>query len=378
MISLPEAEQRLVERCEQWVTQRVEPEAGRWERERAFPSDALIAAAELGLTRLQVPPQLGGLGTSFACKASIAEVLARGDFGLAMSVVNSQNVAEELARWAPEPVAKRWVSAIGTGACVGCTALTEPGAGSDFAAIRTTARHTAEGWRLDGRKAWITNARVADVVIVFAQTQPGAGAAGIAGFVVDASRAGFARDDEPSLAAPSSMGTAGFRLDGYVARDEELLHAPGTGFKRALQSINGARVYVAAMCCGMVTACLTRAAEHGTHRQTFGKPLREHQAWRFLLAEAAIELQAARLMVADAACAIDAGADVQVRAAKAKVFATRMAERHVRSLGHALGAEGLRERHPFVRHLVGAQVATLVDGATEMLLERIARRFEDP
>lgn len=378
MMTLPEAEQRLVEQCARWVAERVVPEAGRWERERAFPSDALVGAAELGLTRLRVPPALGGLGMSFACKARIAEVLAAGDFGLAMSVVNSQNVAEDLAHWAAGPVARRWVGAIGTGARVGCTALTEPGAGSDFAAIQTTAVRTGDGWRLDGCKAWITNARVADVVIVFAQTQPGMGAAGIAGFVVDASRVGFARDDERPTGAPYSMGTAGFRLDGYVAHDEELLHPPGTGFKRALQSINGARVYVGAMCCGMVAASLRCVAEQGARRQTFGKALREHQAWRFMLAEATVDLQAARLMVADAAQAIDAGADVQARAAKAKVFATRMAERHVPALGHAMGAEGLRDRHPFLRHVVGAQVATLVDGSTEMLLERIARRLDDP
>ena len=378
MITLPEAEQRLVERCERWVAESVVPEAGRWERERVFPAGALVGAAELGLTRLRVSPRLGGMGASFACKARIAELLAGGDFGLAMSVVNSHNVAEELARWAPEAVVQRWVGAVGTGACIGCTALTEPDAGSDFAAIRTTAARTGDGWRLDGRKAWITNARAADVVIVYAQTQPGAGAAGIAAFVVDASRAGFARDDEPCSGAPWSMGTSGFRLDGYVARDEELLHPPGTGFERALQSINGARVYVAAMCCGMVAASLRCAAEHGDRRQAFGRVLREHQAWRFLLAEAAVDLRAARLMVADAAQAIDAGADVRTRAAAAKVCATRMAERHVRALGHALGAEGLRDRHPFMRHIVGAQVATLVDGSTEMLLERIARRFEDP
>jgi alkylation response protein AidB-like acyl-CoA dehydrogenase len=114
------------------------------------------------------------------------------------------------------------------------------------------------------------------------------------------------------------------------------------------------------------------ASEYGSSRHTFGMPLHAHQGWRWNLADAAIELAAARLLVEDAAARIDGGASVQTAAAQAKVFATRMAERHIAALMHAMGAEGLREQQPFLRHLAAAQVATLVDGSTEMLLERVA------
>ena len=113
-------------------------------------------------------------------------------------------------------------------------------------------------------------------------------------------------------------------------------------------------------------------------RHSFGKPLHEHQGWRWSLADAAIELEAARLLVDAAASRIDSGSDAQAAAARAKVFATRMAGRHVAALMHAMGAEGLREHHPFLRHLAAAQVATLVDGSTEMLLERVARGLRRP
>ena len=210
-------------------------------------------------------------------------------------------------------------------------------------------------------------------MVVYAQTEPGSGARGIAAFVVDGTRQGFVRGAPADTNAARGIDTGGFRLQAYRARADELLHPPGQAFKAALTSINGARTYVAAMCCGMVDECLQAARTFGSQRRTFGKSLHEHQGWRWSLADAAIDLEAARLLVGAAADLIDAGRDAQAAAAKAKVFATRMAGRHIAALLHAMGAEGLREHHPFLRHLAAAQEAKLVDGSTEMLLERVAR-----
>ena len=373
-------ESALVARAVALARDIVAPQAAAWERERRIGREALAAAVEIGLTRLQVPTAFGGLGMSYACKASVAEALAAADFGFAMSLLNTHNVAAALARFAAPHVAQRYVADLIAGARLGCTALTEPGAGSDFAAIVTGATPVAGGWRLDGAKAWITNAAEADVLVVYAQTEPGSGARGIASFVVDGRRAGFVRDRAYALGGQHTIGTGGFRLDAYVAADDELLLAPGQAFKAALNSINGARTYIAAMCCGMVDACLQVARPHGESRRSFGRPLAEHQGWRWRLAEAASELAACRLMVERAAALIDAGADARLESAQAKLLATRMAERQIPALAQAMGAEGLREHHPFSRHLVGARVAGLVDGSTEILLERIAavlRRRDD-
>jgi alkylation response protein AidB-like acyl-CoA dehydrogenase len=326
---------------------------------------------DLGLTRVQVPASFGGLGYSFSCKAQIADVLAAGDFGFTMSLINTQNVAANLARNARPEVAARYVPDLIAGRCLGCTALTEPGAGSDFAAIETRASRDGDGWLIDGAKAWITNASDADVVILYAQTESGSGARGIAAFVIDGRRDGFVREPPYALGGQHAIGAGGFRLEGYRARDEELLQPAGKAFKAALASINGARTYIAAMCCGMVGEALDVAVTFGRLRKTFGKPLAEHQGWRWRLAEAASELAACRLMVARAAMQIDEGSDAQLSAAQAKLLATRMAERQIPALAQAMGAEGLREHYPFSRHLLGARVAGFVDGSTEMLLERI-------
>ena len=366
------AEAALVGLAADLARQQVAPQAARWERERRIGHEALQAAAELGLTGLQVPVAWGGLGASFACKAALAEVLAGADFGFTMSWLNTQNVAAKLARDAPAALAARYVPALIAAQRLGCTALTEPSAGSDFGAITTLATPCDGGWRISGAKAWITNAAEADVVVLYAQTEPGSGGRGIACFLVDGQRAGFMREPAFALGGQHSIGTGGFRLDGYLADQAEMLHPPGQAFKAALVSINGARTYIAAMCCGMVAEALRVAQAHGTQRHSFGLPLAGHQGWRWRLAECASELAACRLMVAQAARQIDAGQDTQLIAAQAKLLATRMADRQLAALSQAMGAEGLREQHPFARHLMGARVAGFVDGSTEMLLERIS------
>jgi alkylation response protein AidB-like acyl-CoA dehydrogenase len=376
MTDLRLEERQLLERAREFARQQVAPQAAHWARERLTCAQLFPPAASVGLLGLQVPLSHGGSAMSFACKAQVAEILAAADFGVAMSLINTHNVAEQMARMGQPSIVQRFVPGLVAGRIGACTALTEPTAGSDFSAIQTQAVSVPGGWQLDGSKTWITNAVHADVIVVYAQTQPGAGAAGIAAFVVDAHRPGFHRGPLTPMGPLTSMGTGEFSLDGYLCKDEELLSPAGEAFKDILRAINGARAYVAAMCCGMVGECLRVASAFGLQRQTFGKSLLAHQGWRWQLADTAIDLEAAQLMVRHAASLIDAAVDAQSACAKAKIFSTRMAQKHVAALMQAMGAEGLREEYPFVRHLAAAQVAGLVDGSTEMLLERIAKDFK--
>ncbi len=354
------------------------PGAPRWEAERRIAREAIAAAADIGLTGLEVPLAWGGLGLGYAVKARVAEILGAADFGFTMSLLNTHNIAAKLAREAPPELARRYLPDLLSGRRLGCTALTEPSAGSDFGAIVTAATRTPQGWRLDGAKAWITNAAQAEVIVLYAQTAAGSGGRGIACFLVDAQRPGFVREPAFALTGQHAIGAGGFRLEGYLATDAEMLQPPGRAFKSALASINGARCYIAAMCNGMVGEALRVALDHGRTRQAFGRPLADHQGWRWRLAEASTELAASRLLVAQTAAQIEAGADAQLAAAQAKLFATRLAERQLPVLAQAMGAEGLREIHPFGRHLAGARVASFVDGSSEMLLERIAALQRNP
>ncbi|PRY99291.1 butyryl-CoA dehydrogenase/acyl-CoA dehydrogenase [Jezberella montanilacus] len=374
-------EQQLIDGATEIAEAVRHADAPRWNSTNASTRHYLKLAANKGLMGIQVPITWGGSQASFQCKAAIAEILAGADFGFSMSLINTQNIAVVLSQWMTQPtgseaqalLAARIIPSLLNADKTGCTALTEPHAGSDFAAINTLAVGQGDGWTISGEKAWIINAQFTDFVVMYAQTQPGSGAAGIAAFLIDAHRAGFERDLNFGSEASASLGTSGFKLNGYIATKEEMIHPAGLAFKRALESINAARTYVAAMCCGMVADCLRVAVDYGSKRTAFGVMLAEHQGWRWRIAEAAVDLEAARQLVQAASKAIDENQPVVELAAKAKVFAVRMAEKHTAALLHSMGANGLKDEYPFVRHMVGAQIAGFTDGSTEMMLERICK-----
>ncbi|WP_067217505.1 acyl-CoA dehydrogenase family protein [Stappia indica] len=348
------------------------------EQAAAGPLDAaanaqlLLRAAELGLTGIEVPRSVGGLGLGFREKAKACEILAGVDFGFALSLVNTHNVAARLAVTAPPELAARLLPDLLAGRHHACTALTEPHAGSDFFAISTMAQRTGDGWCLHGEKAWIANGAVAGLSIVYAQTGTVGERDGIAAFLV--------RLDDPAVSRTACSvdafvpaPTGGFALDAYRVPDGEMLLPPGGAFRAILNEINGARAYVAAMCCGMLAAALESAHGFGRERRSFGQPLQAHQHWRLRVAEGEVALAAARALTAAAVEAVaEEAASAQLLAAQAKIAATHALGRWMPELLHALGAAGLSGQTPMKAHLAAAQVVGLVDGSTEMLLERVA------
>jgi len=375
-LALSQAESRLLEQAREFSRREVGPNAARWERERLYPRESIRAAAALGLTRIQVPAALGGLDLRFRAKVRVLEEIARDDFAFAFALVNTHNSASRLARDGNDSQRARYLAGLMRGELIGAVSLTEPTAGSDFPSIRTRAERVAGGWLLNGEKAWLTNGSAVDVIVVYAQTEPAAGASGIAAFVVDARREGFERGAAYALAGAHAIGAAGFRLSNYFAADDELFYAPGAAFKNALGSITGARIYVAAMCCGMVEEALELALARARARSTFGRPLIERQGLRWMLADVATDLDAARLLSYRAARLLEAGQDAVLAAAHAKKFAARVAELRLPQCMQVFGAEGLMEAHPFGRHLAAARAANYADGSTEMQNERIAAYLE--
>ncbi|MFM9940700.1 MAG: acyl-CoA dehydrogenase family protein [Hyphomicrobiaceae bacterium] len=362
-----------VEAAQHFADTMITPNISAWTDNKCLPRDAFTRAAAVGLTGIEVPQALGGMGCSFSTKMRIAEILAAADFGVAMALINTHNVARKLADHPDTFLAKSHLPALLKGDRIGCTALTEPGAGSDFAAITTRGKASAGGWVLNGEKAWITNATVADCFVTYIQTKEAGDISGIACVLVEANREGFVRGTASDPVGLHTIGSGSFRLVDYIARDAEMIGNPGAAFKSILREINGARIYVAAMCCGMLQSAIDIVGAYGARRQTFGKPLVDHQGWRWVLAEAASQTAAVRALVQAAAAQLDANADVQLIAAQTKIVATRAVESHLPALAHLMGAEGLRHNCPLGRHLVGARFAGLVDGSTEMLLERVAK-----
>ena len=369
-------ERGLLDEAARFRRDHVAPHAAAWERARQVPRETLREAARVGLTGIEVPRVQGGQGAGFIAKALIAEELARSCMAFAFSLINTQNVAARIARQGSPAQIERYLAPLLSGEIVGGTSLTEPQAGSDFPAIATTARRVAGGWVLDGEKAWLTNAAVADVITVYARTDAAPGNDGIAAFLIDARQPGFERLPPYALMGGHAIGAGGFRLRNFRIEDDALFYPPGQAFKRALAGINGARTYVAAMCCGMVAESLRVALDYATRRQAFGKRLLDHQGLRWSLADVATDLEAGRLLTYRAAELIARDDDAILAAAQAKKFAVEMAQRRLGDCMQAMGAEGLREDYPIGRHIACARIAGYVDGSTEMQNERIGALLE--
>ena len=365
-------ERGLVARAKDFAARVVAPQARQWEYNRRHPTDALRLACREGLAAIELAPALGGHGLRFSATLRIVEELARHDFGFAFSLVNHHNAIARISR-AGSATARRLVSLMLSGDMIGCSGYTEPDHGSDLAGLATSAAKVDGGWLLSGTKAWITNAAVADVIIVLTQTNRASGSQGLATFIVEASQAGFIREPAYALHAAHSIGLGGFSLENCFVPDDAVLEPAGAGFAASLAGINRARCYVAAMCAGMLDAAIEQAVGYASRRQAFGQPLIEFQGLRWRLVDADTDLAALRLLAYRAAGQIDAGQNAEEAAAHAKKFAGERTLGHIAGCIQAMGASGLRSDHPLMRHLAAAKTAAFADGTTEMMNERLGK-----
>ena len=360
-------ETAVVESARAFAREVIEPNAVTWDEAGRVPAEAFREAAERGLCGLTVPGALGGRGLAMPAMALAVEAFASACMASAFAFVVHNNLARSLSRNATAAQRSRWLPPLIAGERIGAFLLTEPQGGSDAAAITTAARRDGAGWRLDGEKAWVSNGASADLLSVYAQTDPSEGWRGIACFIVEADAPGVIRDPAYRLLGGHALGAGGFRFEGCRVGADDVLLGPGEGFKAAMAGIDFARVNVAAMCCGMLGRSLDTALAFAAGRRAFGKAALEHQGLQWLLADVATDLEAARLLTAHAAAALDGGAgDHTLAAAHAKKFTTRAALARIGDCMQAMGAPGLRTEHPLARHLACAKMAQYLDGTTEI------------
>lgn len=352
------------------------PQAAEWEAERRMAEPALRDAIGRGLGALLVPASEGGSGARVAEAAEILEILAAADLPFAFSLVVHNNLAAAIAAKGSDHQKTRYLEKMRTGAALGAFCLTEPGVGTDAAAIGTTARRDGDGWVIDGEKAWVTNAAAADLFSVYAQTDPGAGSAGIAAFLVERGTPGLTVEPAYRMLGCHSMGAGGVTLKACRVSAEAVLAPPGAGFRAAMGGIDLARVLLSAMCCGALRSGLDIAVDYTAERRAFGQPLLEFQGLQWMLADVATDLRAARLLTWHAAGRLDAGEPATVDAAHAKKFTTRAALAGLGQCMQAMGAAGFRADCAIARHFAAAKMAQYLDGATEVQNIVIARALK--
>ena len=354
----------------------IAPRAEHWEQIGRVPYDVYEQAADAGLCGLMVPAAHGGRALDVAGTAEIVAMLARGCMSAAFSLVVHNNLAGFIARHGTRSQIERYVPDMVRGRRVGAFLLTEPGAGSDAQAIATTAVKDGDGWRLDGQKAWISNGTFADVLSVYAQTEPGSGGTGIAAFLVDAKSAGVQRTERYDVMRGHALGTAGFEFDGCRVGADQLVLGPGDAFRAAMAGIDAARVFVAAMCCGMLRESLAVAVRYANEREAFGRRTLSFQGLEFALADVATELEAAEALTQRAMAVSGVPGRGTLEAAHAKKYATRAAFRGIGECMQAMGANGYSAEYPLARHLASAKMAQFVDGTTEIQNVVIGRALE--
>lgn len=347
---------------------------------QSWASPAIRAACAQGLAGIEVPKALGGLGLPYPVRAAAAEALARVDFAFAFAFINHHNAILRIAESGSAQARERYVPAMLRGELIGCTAMSEDGAGSDFTAIAMAAHKVEGGWRLTGGKQWIANAVGAEVALVFAQTDARQGPSGIACFIVRLDTPECRRITDQPLDGLALAGIGGFAVDNCFVPDSDVLYPPGQGFKQAMAGVNKARVHIAAMACGLLHSALAQATSYCAARTVAGQPVLNQQGLRWSLVDVSITLDAMRLLTQRAAELIESRAEEAVEAAAtAKLYAGNECLAAVAQCLQALGARGMAEGQGLTRKLLAAKALCLADGSSEVMRERLGaslvRRF---
>ena len=350
-----------------FAQERLAPFAAEWDRNHTFPREALNELAELGALGMVVPEEWGGAGMDYMSLVLTLEEIAAGD-GATSTIVSVQNSLPcgILNRFGSDAQKEAWLKPLARGEKLGCFCLTEPHVGSDASAIRTSAVRDGNEWVLNGVKQFITTGKYADVAIVFAVTDKAAGKKGITCFLVPASAPGYQVGRIEEKMGQKASDTTQILFEDCRIPADSVIGAEGEGYRIALSNLEAGRIGIAAQCLGMARAALEAAVKYAQERESFGKPIFEHQAVNFRLADMATQLEAARQLVWHAASLKDAGRPCLKEASMAKLFASEMAERVCSDAIQVHGGYGYVTDFPVERIYRDVRVCQIYEGASDI------------
>lgn len=338
-----------------------------------FPVEGHAALKAAGLLGLSVPKEHGGLGADAVTASLVVEEIAAACASTAAILLTWAGPVTGLTGYGTEDQKRRYLPAIAGGTCALSFALTEEHCGSDAGALLSTAVRDGDHYVLNGKKAWIGNAINADVTLVAAKTDPGAGARGVTSFLVEKGTPGIAVEE-----IYSKMGARGTRHGDLVLTDArvpatQVLGEPGRGLAQMLHSLDYIRLMTAAHALGIARSAYEAAVSYARERKTFGVPLHKHQSIAFMIADCATQLHASRLIMLDAAADLDAGKPIGAKAAMSKLHASEVATRIAHVAVQVHGAWGLKKGNAAERAYRDARVTEVWDGTSEIQRLIIAR-----
>ncbi len=361
--------------AQEFARERMAPQAMRWDEEEVFPEEVLREAAALGFAGIYVREEMGGSGLGRLDAAILFEELAAACTSTAAYISIHNMVAWMIDHFGEEAQRRRWLPDLVTMEKFASYCLTEPGAGSDAASLRTRARREGDHYILDGTKAFISGGGRSDLYVVMCRTG-GEGARGISALIVEKGTPGLSFGAQEKKMGWHSQPTCQVILENCRVPVEHRLGAEGQGFKIAMQALDGGRVNIAACSLGAARSAFERALAHVRERHQFGRPIADFQATRFRLADMATELEAARLMVWRAADKLDRGAaDAVMACAMAKRFATDLCFRIIDDALQLHGGYGYIREYEVERLLRDARVHRILEGTNEIMRVIIARHL---
>ncbi|TRW49545.1 acyl-CoA dehydrogenase [Aliidiomarina halalkaliphila] len=373
--NLTDDQQAFVDTARAFAEKEMAPHAAKWDAEHYFPIEVFRKAGEMGFMGMYTPESAGGFGMSRLDSALIFEQLAMGCTATTAMMTIHNMVTWMIGSFATPEVIDQWVPELVAGEKLGSYCLTEPGAGSDAASLRTSAKKDGDSYVLNGSKMFISGAGETDVLVVMARTG-GEGARGISAFVVPADAKGVSYGKAEEKMGWNAQPTRLVTFEDVRIPTQNLLGAEGEGFKFAMMGLDGGRINIAVCSVGTAQAALNTARDYMHERSQFGKPLAAFQAMQFKLADMATELVAARQMVRLAAFKVDQNdSDKTTYCAMAKRFATDIGFQVCNEALQIHGGYGYIKEYPLERHVRDVRVHQILEGTNEIMRLIIARRL---
>ena len=379
---LSSEERQMVEAIEQLANTRIAPRAAEIDRTNEYPWDIKELLAEQGVLMMTFPAEYGGVGASELALACAVEAIARVSMTSSIILAMQQLGALPILLGGSEEQKRRYLPPLASGEWLVAYGLTEPGAGSDIAAMRTRAERKGDHYILSGGKQFITNAGLAHVNIIFAVTDPARGVdGGLSAFVVESGAPGFRVGKIEDTMGIRGSKNGELLLDDCVVPVGARIGAEGDGYRLALATFDRARVGIGAQAVGVASGALDYALRYAQQRVQFGKPLTDHEGIQFLIADLATQVDAARLLVHRAATLLDSkldGATVTRATSMAKLFASDTAMRVTTEAVQLLGGYGYTREYPVERMMRDAKITQIYEGTTQMQRLAITRTLLDP
>jgi butyryl-CoA dehydrogenase len=373
-LGLSEEQRLIAETARDFVDNEVVPRARESDRAQRFDLELARRLGDMGYLGAPVAEEYGGRGLDYTGYALIVEEVGRGDSAMRTVVsVQTSLVCGSIERWGTEEQKRRWLPRLCAGESFGCFGLTEPDTGSDAASLRTRAEMIDGGWRITGQKMWISLGNVADVALIFAQTDPDKRHKGIACFLVPTSSDGFNTQEIHGKLGLRASDTAEISLDGVEVGDEALMGEVGDGFKVAMSALDSGRYSVASGCVGICEGCVQASVSYATERRQFGVPLASFQLVQEMIADMIVRRDAARMLVRRAGYLKDAGKPSTAETSIAKLYATESAVECANLAIQVHGGSGYVDDYPVERYLRDARVTTLYEGTSQIQKLIIAR-----